>query len=542
MFYQRKEQYMKKYLRCLWMVLALLLVLCGAALADALEDPVNALGEADSFDAQLAILDSIAIKNAEELEYGGWNNRYTVNAAPGIPEGLIPEDWSKLVFAKTDGLPETMRRRKFIAVFCPSGNSAPMLAGDMLVRFPTDMRAGSLEEAEYALIVRCSFVQSGYTYTPPALSSHCDYNAYAIDLKTGETTRFWTHRNHAKKSGVRGQLDGVEFTHKELWINLRPKLFGELRHTLADGTVLLFGVAGENCYLRGIEGEATALNVPARVEGHLVTEFAEMCFADNATLKTVILPEGLRHISSKAFWCCSALESIELPNTIKTFGWAAFRGCHRLTRVVIADGTEVLPYEAFSDCEVLACCYLPESLSDGLQNARITRQAVIYAPEGSYAMEWAAQNAYKSVICDTPADMPNVQYITEGDFEFRIFGGEALLLGYQGKGMSVTVPETAGGVPVTHIMSGAFTVSDNFESIMLPRSIKTVAVYAIQLDGGKPLHLYVPGMETGFYIMSVQNFGNTITIHAPEGSLAQRYVSDEKTDQLIFEAWSEGAD
>lgn len=573
------------------LTLLLSLALCGGALAETLGEGRSLLLNAESFGEQLAIIDRLATDNAAELESGGWENDLTANVAPGLPDGLIPEDWDAYVYTEAEGLPEEMRGHKFIALYCYE-SSEPEIAGDLLARFPADMRAVSLEEAEYALIVHVYRVESGYKYIPAATSYHCDHAAYAVNLETGESVRFWTYRSGAKGSGKMSELSGKALSQQNLWKELRSQFLGELTYTQADGTVLAFGVTGENCYLKGYEGELTTLDVPAEVEGHTVTEIAENCFSGNKTLKSVVLNEGLQRISDKAFDSCDMLENVVLPSTLEQIGEEAFSGCsklrqiafpdslralgemsfwgarslesvalpgtienigygvfmygEKLSRVVVGEGITSLSDNLFDECPNVACYYFPSSLTSGLDE-NIVKDAVIYAPADSCALAWAAENGYECVACASPDDMPPVEYITEGDFEYRVFRGEAALSAYLGSDENVVVPESAGGVPVTRVLSHAVYNLDVVKSITLPQSVRKIdegAIYAV--DKSMPFDLYIPNPETSFDKSSVGRYGyqskTPVTLHAPEGSLAQRYVTDMSSEKLAFEPWGEGID
>ena len=539
---------MKKHQLFLLSIIICLLTFCGVALADTWEEDVTALQEADSFDTQLAVLDKIATENADELEFAGWEweKSLYVAAAPGVPGGLIPEDWENATFENADTLPEAMQGGKFIALFCTAYKSEPILVGDLLARFPADMRAGSLEEAEYALIVRENLVPSGYVYTPHASSFHRDYEAYAVDMETGEMTRFWSHRNYAKKFGTIGQLDGDRFTQRELWVKLRPTLFGKLRFRQADDTVLLFGISGENCFLMGSEGELTNLNVPDSVDGYAVIEIADQCFKDEWKLKTVTLPEGLRRISDEAFLRCNAMERLELPSTLESIGPGAFNHCYKLAHLVFSEGIVELPDELFFGCGRMASCYFPASLAGSstgnLSETRISKYTTIYAPEGSYALQWAKENGYDHVICDDPGEMPDFEYVTEGDYEFLICRDEAAFSTYLGSDADVIVPEMVDDVPVTSILYHAFYEVHFLRNLTLPPSIVTVHSFAIEAHpDNKTFHLYVTNPETSFEQAAVLTHYpfEKVTIHAPVGSLAERYVLDRNEEHIVFEAWDD---
>lgn len=590
---------MKKKIDVLLIVMILALALslgtCGGACAETLADDLALLRTADSFDGQLAALDKIATENATELEAGGWENDYTVDPAPGLPDGIIPANWETAKFTECDGLPEGMRDHKFIALYCPGNDSQSLFAGELLAHFPTSMRASSLAEAEYALIVRWELVDSGYEYIPPANSSHRDYAAYAVNVRTGEITRFWETRNSAKTSGKWGQLNGDLFSQEELWTLLRGQFYHELKHKQADGAVLVFGVTGKNCYLKSVEAanSLTELNVPSEVEGYTVTEIAEACLQGNQTLRTIILHEGLTHISEHAFEGCIVLENVSFPDTLETIGDSAFSHCQnlqniilpeslhtlgndafcntssitsitlrgslgligegalenadKLASVVVSEGIARLPENLFSGCFNLACCYFPASLTTGLDLVKLDENTTIYAPENSYALTWAAENGYACVACMGPDDMPNAEYIVEGDMEYRIFDGEAALFAYLGNNADVIIPEAVDGYPITRLLTHAVYKLDKVVSVMLPQSVRWVnasAIYAV--EDGPSFHVYVKNLETCFAEGAIGRYGydeTKVTIHAPEGSLAQRFVVETAEDEpLVFEPWGDGID
>ena len=51
----------------------------------------------------------------------------------------------------------------------------------------------------------------------------------------------------------------------------------------------------------GYYGEKETLSLPHVLDGHPVSGIGEMAFANNVTLKKLILPEGLKYIGRRAF-------------------------------------------------------------------------------------------------------------------------------------------------------------------------------------------------------------------------------------------------
>ncbi|NLD51398.1 MAG: leucine-rich repeat domain-containing protein [Clostridiales bacterium] len=552
---------MKKYRGFLVMLLVCLLAFCGAALADTLEEDRQALRQAETFDAQLAILNKIAVENAEELQYGGWDREFTVNVAPGLPEGLIPENWDDLQFDEFYNLPEEMRGHKFIALYCPVVSAGPpkvKLAAELLARFPADMRAASLAEAEYALIIRAHMVKSDIEYTPPATSYHRDYEAYAVDLRSGQYSQFWTKRSEAAYYGFQNELNGREFSQRALWQSLRFEILGggeELLYESEDGyTLVFFRLAGQCIYTTAYNSpDQPAITIPAMVEGDPVTELGDGCFKDNDFIRTVNLPDGLKAIGDAAFENASALESISIPGSVRYIGDKAFAACTQMTTAIIQEGVERLGNLMFLGCERLADLYLPASLlpTDFLERY-IDRNMLIYAPEGSFALEWAMDQGYEYVVCNDPGQMPHAEHITIGDFEYYVVGDEAAVSAYHGTETNVIVPDKAGMVPVTSILPNAFLTMEPLESVTLPHSIRIVkdAAFPIQsirivkesepssVNSVEVFRLYVPNAETEFGDFSVVNYEGKAIILAPEGSLAQRYVEYLNHPDLYFEAWN----
>ena len=421
--------------------LALLLCLAFTALAGTLPEEGSALKEAETFDRQLEILNRIVREHAEELENGGWDVSLNVSAASGLPEELIPESFDDYGYQEAAGFPEELRGHKFIALYSRRGSAADF-AGDWLARFPRDMQAQSISEAEYALIVEGFWTPSGYEYIPPASSSHRDYNALVLNLQTGEATRFWSHRNNAKTSGKWGQLDGDNLSDAEIWNYLRSEIWGEIRQEAPDGTLLIFGITGRNCYLKGCEGEPVSVEVPAEAAGYPVLEIGKECFNSCRTLKSVRLPEGIKRISDFAFYNCESLEDINLPSTLEVIGNEAFRYCACLKNVIFPDGIKSIGELAFYEDNMLTEVVLPASLtsmgnkafmycgrlsrvvmnqavsfreedlfkSDSRLNciyvaggennsaalAGIPSYTVIYAPEGSYFLQWARESGRRA--------------------------------------------------------------------------------------------------------------------------------------------------
>lgn len=182
---------------------------------------------AKSVDRQLSLLDAYALEYEQELaaDDAAWFG-FNIRAAEDLPVSLVAPDWESAYLWEFDQLLPSMRGRKFVA-FIISEDKSVLLPGDIMTRLPAEMRATSLKEAEYALLIRHVRVKSGYNYNLPVTSYHLDHEAYVLRLEDGILTRFWSYRSEAKRSGMSNELSGKPLTSMELWQRLRPILLGK---------------------------------------------------------------------------------------------------------------------------------------------------------------------------------------------------------------------------------------------------------------------------------------------------------------------------
>ncbi len=108
-------------------------------------------------------------------------------------------------------------------------------------------------------------------------------------------------------------------------------------------------------------GDATSVNIPAKIDGLPVVEIGEYAFAltdengnaigANTTLKNVTIPEGVITISKCAFFYCTSLESVTIPVSVENIGEEAFSYCSSLESITIKNPDCIIAddYETISD-------------------------------------------------------------------------------------------------------------------------------------------------------------------------------------------------
>jgi len=123
------------------------------------------------------------------------------------------------------------------------------------------------------------------------------------------------------------------------------------------------------------EGEATILVQPSTLAGaitvpatvtHNGVEYTVNRMMDEAfkgtKITSIVLPNTLTKMGSKAFLNCSSLKSVTLPEGITSLGESYFQNCSNLTEISLPAGiTEIGDY-CFNNCSSLSTIALPNGL------------------------------------------------------------------------------------------------------------------------------------------------------------------------------------
>ena len=81
-----------------------------------------------------------------------------------------------------------------------------------------------------------------------------------------------------------------------------------------------------------------------------VKRISSICFSRCENLSEVIIPESVIEIGGLAFSNCSSLTKIVIPNSVTKIGDSAFFSCKGLTKIVIPESVTKIGESAFSHC------------------------------------------------------------------------------------------------------------------------------------------------------------------------------------------------
>jgi hypothetical protein len=109
---------------------------------------------------------------------------------------------------------------------------------------------------------------------------------------------------------------------------------------LEDGTVEITDYIGND----------SEVEIPAEIDGKIVTVIGEYAFCSCEKLEKIIIPNGVKTIDKYAFYHSFYLEEVILPEGLKTIGEHAFSGCYSLNKVDLPDSVVTLGRYSFGEC------------------------------------------------------------------------------------------------------------------------------------------------------------------------------------------------
>lgn len=265
---------------------------------------------------------------------------------------------------------------------------------------------------------------------------------------------------------------------------------GFLYEQQSDGTLVITGhkTNDEPCPRdeNGFPTKALDLVIPARINGLTVASVANGAFYGNRQLRTVVIPDGVRHIGRDAFADCSFLTAVTIPETVNAIERYAFSGCERLVKAALPASLQELTGNPFADCESLTAIELAQgnrwfTVKDGALIHR-TEKAVYAFPCGS------GQTVY-------------------------------------------TVPEN-----VTHVELAAFMGCRNLQEVILHEGVTRIDSYAFERSG--LTHITLPAGLTRLGSNPFATCYSLACVDVEAGNARYRSMDgvlfDQETDALIY--------
>ena len=120
-------------------------------------------------------------------------------------------------------------------------------------------------------------------------------------------------------------------------------------------------------------GDDKTVLIPPEIDGLQVGAIGSLLFfggeSSQASVRKVVVPDGVTKINQNAFTECVNVTEVVLPDSVTTFRGGVFQNCAKLTTVRLPQSLTAIPENTFSGCAKLTAVNLPEGVTSVEKNA-----------------------------------------------------------------------------------------------------------------------------------------------------------------------------
>lgn len=248
--------------------------------------------------------------------------------------------------------------------------------------------------------------------------------------------------------------------------------------------IFAVSLAGGKAYLGKYKGEEETVTVPAMIDKYPVAALGEKAFAQQETVRTIYIEDGVEELCEKATWGCANLQDIHIPASVTRIGKQAILGKKR--RIHAPEGSAA---QAFAQENKLPFVVEP---GDAVKTEKKPEPDVRESEKPLTAAEWKKIWSYtkqpdgtlrldsykgsdEDVVIPPEITGAKVTVIGKQALSPSAPGAKGIILKQRQRIRSITIPDT-----VTTIEDGAFEYCKELTEISVPNSVVTIGREAFE--------------------------------------------------------------
>ena len=261
-----------------------------------------------------------------------------------------------------------------------------------------------------------------------------------------------------------------------------------------------------------------------------VTSIGDDAFYQCSGLTSLTIGDNVTQIGEQAFYDCSSLTNLAIGNGVNVLGYAAFAGCSSLTNVTFGTALTVIGYSAFGSCTSLTSLTIPNNVTTigqhafdsctGLANVTIGSGVASIGPYAFQACSSLTSIVFLGnapVADSTIIALDNVSiYYLSGSTGWapNIAGPSGRLIAYEvnsnsvaitgciGTPITITIPSTIAGLPVTSVQSEAFVAYPTLTAFTVdPQNASYSSLNGVLFDKSQTTLVAFPAGLGGSYVI-----------------------------------------
>ena len=205
---------------------------------------------------------------------------------------------------------------------------------------------------------------------------------------------------------------------------------------------------------------SSVIEIPAQYRGLPVTVIGDSAFFNAKYITSVTVPDSVTVIEENAFWGCKSLKTVNLGGGVTAIGEGAFTSCESLETLTVPSNCKTVGVNAFASCTALKTVTFEDGVTDigySAFSGTLGLESVVMADSVTYCGTAAFMNSALKEI-RLSANLTEI-----ADYTFSGSGLERIVIG--GK--------------VESIGYSAFYQMPLLKSVLLPKSVKTLASYSL---------------------------------------------------------------